>query len=127
MVDGHRQTNTPLSTNYSIDQKNFTGHMINVKLEEKSYKLSFKVLPVEINWSKNRQEEHNVIRKWKINFNPDLNKQAQEVIFGRKISKINHSLLLFNQNLFKPSSSQKHLWMVSDFDLHLKNVQRKVN
>ena len=34
--------------NYSTDQKNFTGHMFNIKLEEKSYKMSFKALPVKI-------------------------------------------------------------------------------
>ena len=46
--------------------------------------------------------------QWKTNFNPDPNKQAQEVIFSRKVNKINHSPLLFNQNLVKLSSSQKH-------------------
>ena len=40
----------------------------------------------------------------KMNFNPDPNKQAQEVIFSRKINKINHPQLLFNQNLVKSSS-----------------------
>ena len=62
---------------------------------------------------------------------PDPNKQTQEVIFSRKFNKINHSPLLFNQNLLKSSSAQKHLEMVLDtkldFNLHLKNVQRKVN
>ena len=40
---------------YSIDQKNFTGHMFNIKLEEKSYKMSLTALPVKIQWSKSRQ------------------------------------------------------------------------
>ena len=69
--------------------------------------------------------------QWKMNFNPDPNKQVQEVIFNRKINKINHPLLLFNQNLVKSSSSQNHLGMVLDtkldLNLHIKNVQRKVN
>ena len=69
--------------------------------------------------------------RWKMNFNPDPNKQAQEVILCRKINKINHPPLLFNQNLFKSSSSQKHLGMVLDtkldFNLHLTIVQSKVN
>ena len=49
--------------NYSTDQKKFTGHMFNIKLEEKSYKMSFKALPFKIQWSKNRQggEGHNVL------------------------------------------------------------------
>ena len=50
--------------------------------------------------------------QWKMNFDPDPNKQAQEEIFSRKISKINHPLLLYNQNLAKPSSNQKHLGIV---------------
>ena len=33
--------------NYSTDQKNLTGHMFNIKLEKKSYKMSFKALPVK--------------------------------------------------------------------------------
>ena len=40
----------------------------------------------------------------KMNFNPDPNKQAQEVIFSRKINEVNHPQLLFNQNLVKSSS-----------------------
>ena len=42
-----------------------------------------------------------------MNLNPEINKQAQEVIFGRKISKN-------NQNLVKSSSTKKHLGMVLD-------------
>ena len=64
-------------------------------------------------------------------FNPDPNKQAQEVNFSRKINKINHPPLLFNQNLVRLSSSEKQLGMVLDtkldFNLHLKNIQSKVN
>ena len=36
------------------DQKNCIDHMFNIKLEEKSYKMSFKALPVKIQQSKNR-------------------------------------------------------------------------
>ena len=50
-------------------------------------------------------------------FNPDLNKQAQEVIFSRKINKIDHPPLYFNQNLVKSSSTHKHLGMVLDTTL----------
>ena len=46
--------------NYSTDQENFTGHMFNIKLEEKPYKMSFKALPVKIQQLKNRQAGHNV-------------------------------------------------------------------
>ena len=39
----------------STDQKIFTGHMFNIKLEEKSYKMSCKALPVKMQQSKNLQ------------------------------------------------------------------------
>ena len=64
-------------------------------------------------------------------YNSDHNKQAKEVIFSRKINKTDHSLLYFNQNLVKSSSTHKHLEMVLDtkldFNLHLKNVPNMVN
>ena len=34
--------------------------------------------------------------KWKMNFNPDLSKQAQEVIFSIKIVKVSHPSITFN-------------------------------
>ena len=52
--------------------------------------------------------------QWKMRFNPDLNKQAQEVIFSRKIDKTDHPRLYFNQNLAKSSSTHKNLGMVLD-------------
>ena len=33
---------------------------------------------------------------WKMSFNPDINKQAQEVIFSRRLQKSNHLSLTFN-------------------------------
>ena len=64
-------------------------------------------------------------------FNPDPKKQGQEVIFSRKINKIDHPPLYFNENLVKSSSTQKLLGMILvtklDFSLHLKSVQNKVN
>ena len=66
-----------------------------------------------------------------MDFNPDPNKQAYEVIFSRKINKINHPQLLFYHLLVKSSFDRKHLGMVLDtkldFNLHLKSVQSKVN
>ena len=37
---------------FSTDQKSFTGHMFNIKLQEKSNEISFKALPVKIQPSK---------------------------------------------------------------------------
>ena len=69
--------------------------------------------------------------QWKMRFNPDPKKQALEVIFSRKISKIDNLPLYFNDNLVKSSSTHKHLGMILgtklDFSLHLKNVQNKIN
>ena len=62
-------------------------------------------------------------------FNPDPKNQAQEVAFTRKINKIDHLPLYFNENLVKSSPTQK-LGMILDtkldFSLHLINVQNKV-
>ena len=69
--------------------------------------------------------------QWKMRFNPDPKKQTQEVIFSRKINKIDHPRLRFNQNLVKSPSTHKHLGMVLDtkldFSFHLKNVLHKIN
>ena len=69
--------------------------------------------------------------QWKIRFSPDPKNQAQEVIFSRKINKIDHPPLYFNENFVKSLSTQKHLGMILDtkldFSLRLKNVQNKVN
>ena len=42
--------------------------------------------------------------QWKVRFNPEARIQVQEVIFSRKINKIDHPPLYFNQSLIKPSS-----------------------
>ena len=47
--------------------------------------------------------------QWKMIFNPDLSKQAQEVIFSRKIKKMLHATLLFNNIPLSNSLFQKHL------------------
>ena len=57
--------------------------------------------------------------QWKMRFNPDPNKQVQEVIFSRKINEIDHPPLHFNQNLVKSSSTHKHFGMVLDIRLIL--------
>ena len=47
--------------------------------------------------------------QWRMIFNPDLSKQAQEVIFSRKIKKMLHATLLFNNIPLSNSLFQKHL------------------
>ena len=68
--------------------------------------------------------------QWKMSFNPDPNKQAQEVIFSRKLKKFCHPSLRFNNNVSQ-ASSQKHLGLTLDnrltFDEHLTNVSNKIS
>ena len=46
--------------------------------------------------------------QWKISFNPDPNKQAQEVIFSRKTKKINHPPKTSSKSTVSQATSQKH-------------------
>ena len=59
-----------------------------------------------------------------MSFNPDPNKQAQEVIFSRKLNKPNHLSLNFNNTVVIQSATHKHLGMILDtkldFQEHLK-------
>ena len=67
--------------------------------------------------------------QWKMSFNPDPTKQAQEIIFSRKTSQRNHPGLMFNNSIVNVTSIHKHLGMIFDsklsFDEHLKSVLKK--
>ena len=69
--------------------------------------------------------------QWKMSFNPDSLKQAQEVIFLRKRNKPHHPDILFNGNPVKEGSYQKHLGMLLDskldFDEHIKGAFDKTS
>ena len=69
--------------------------------------------------------------QWKMSFNPDLKKQAQEVIFSRKSKAISHPPLVFNNNNVIQTTSQKHLRIILDtglsFEKHLETVLCKIN
>ena len=69
--------------------------------------------------------------QWKMSFNPDPNKQAQEIIFSRKLKKVYHPPLRFNNNNVSQVSSQKRLGLTFDnrltFDEHLTNVSNKIS
>ena len=52
--------------------------------------------------------------QWKMSFNPDPSKQAQEVIFSRKIQKTCHPSIYFNNKSVKQVPSQKHLGLILD-------------
>ena len=55
--------------------------------------------------------------QWKMSFNPDPTKQAQELIFSRKVQTTNHPPLFFNENILPKTTLQKHLGMFLDSKL----------
>ena len=69
--------------------------------------------------------------KWKMSFNPDPTKQAQEVIFSRKMIKPSQPLIKLNNFPVQNASSQKHLGIILDeklnFESHLKEKCFKFN
>ena len=69
--------------------------------------------------------------QWKMSFNPDPSKQAQEVIFSCKLQKSVYPPLHFNNIAVTQSTTRKHLGMILDVKLdfqgHLKNIYSKVN
>ena len=69
--------------------------------------------------------------QWKTSFNPDPNKQAQEVIFSRKTKKLNHLPLTLSKSTVSQSTYKKHLGVILDASLsfkeHLISVQSKTN
>ena len=64
-------------------------------------------------------------------FNHQPSKQAQEVIFMRKLQKKDYPPLYFNGSSVKETCKQKHLGMLLDFRLdfqeHWKSLLKKVN
>ena len=66
--------------------------------------------------------------KWKMSFNPDPSKQAQELIFSWKINKVYHPPLLFNNSTVQQISSQKRLGIHLDEELTFKHpINEKIN
>ena len=69
--------------------------------------------------------------QWKMIFNPDLSKQAQEVVFSRKIKKLLHPTLLFNNIPLNNSLFQKHLGLTLDIKLnfseHINSIIKKIS
>ena len=67
----------------------------------------------------------------KMSFDPDISKQAHEVVFSRKNFKISHPSLTLNNIPVAQVGSLKHLGISLDsepnFDEHLRNIKSKVN
>ena len=71
----------------------------------------------------------NIIRQWayqwKMEFNPDVTKQATEIIFSCKKNKPNHPQLTFNNNTVVEVKDQKHLGLTLAPNLSFsKHIQR---
>ena len=75
----------------------------------------------------NLNDDLNIIqlwaRQWKMEFNPNPTKQANEVLFSCKKSNPNHPQLIFNGTIVEKVNDQKHLGLILDsslsFDKHL--------
>ena len=69
--------------------------------------------------------------KWKMLFNPDITKQAKEVIFSRRNSKIDHPTVFFNEVFIAYTPCQNHLGMHLDeklnFQTHIKKKTVKAS
>ena len=66
--------------------------------------------------------------QWKMSFNPDLNKQDQEVIFSSKMTKSSHSQVSFNNIPVSRASFQRHLIYLDEklnFNHHIKEKMTK--
>ena len=70
--------------------------------------------------------------QWKMQFNPDPNKQANEVIFSREMNNnLSYPPVKFNGNNITKCSDQKHLGVVLDskldFNTHIDQKIKKCN
>ena len=57
--------------------------------------------------------------KWKMTFNPDPSKQAQEVIFSRKLKTVSHPSITFNNDPFKSLSCSKTFGISFRFEINV--------
>ena len=69
--------------------------------------------------------------QWKMQFNPDPKKQANEAIFSRKSNRCTYPPVTFNNKIIATCPHQKHLGVVLDlkwdFCIHFKQKIRKCN
>ena len=65
--------------------------------------------------------------KWKMLFNPDASKQAQEVVFSRKKNPSNHNDIYFNNMPLNRKNTQKHLGLYLDAKLNFsEHINEKI-
>ena len=63
--------------------------------------------------------------QWKMAFNPDWSKLAQEIVFSRKTHKICHPKLNFNNSSIVQSTCQKHLGLYLDEKLNFSIILKR--
>ena len=63
--------------------------------------------------------------QWKMQFNPDKNKQAIQVIFSQKRTKPVHPPIFLNEFEVKIKDEQKHLGMILDSRLNFNSHVRE--
>ena len=105
---------------------------MNITLEHKSlFSVIHDSKTSENDLNKDLEMIHDWAIKWKINFNPDLTKQTQEVVFSRKTKKLPHPTLVFNNANDTQSIYQSPQGIILDskvkFENHLKIVTTKIN
>ena len=66
--------------------------------------------------------------QWKMCFNPDPNKQAEEILFSNKTKSPDHPLLFFNNIEVKRVDDHKHLGLILDSKLTFsKHIKEKIS
>ena len=67
--------------------------------------------------------------QWKMNFNPDPDKPAEEVLFSlKRKEEINHPPLFFNNTMVKRVDDHKHLGLILDSKLNFKkHINEKIS
>ena len=82
--------------------------------------------------AKDLNDDLETIRKWafqwKLEFNPDVKKQATEILFSCKISNQIHPNLYFDGNKVVRHNYQKHLGLTMESNLSFKqHILDKIN
>ena len=81
--------------------------------------------------NKNLVKTGNCAFKWKINFHPDPNKQAQEIMFSRKKAAPRHPVVYFDKIPVKLTQIRKHHGKMLDsnqsYEHHFKSILNKVD
>ena len=119
---------------FPLEWKKATGLSFNAKLfadDTSLFSVTHGINTSANELSNDLAKINNSAFQWKMNFNPDTSKQAQEIIFSRKSKKISHPPLFSNNIQAAQSSSQKHLGIIFDEQLtfceHLKILTSKIN